>query len=164
MRPVLHQLIKHFLKIEYVSFAAISHSGQRPPFPIPARGRLFPFRPDAGCQDEKTATRVPARSRHRDMRPPWAVHRGRLGGGDMDREGRRGHHAGMRYIPLIPLLFLAACDAGPAAFGITGTAPSPPPPDPGALSTDAPGAAPTGTSYGPTIGPSTGSGRFWGYN
>ena len=85
-------------------------------------------------------------------------------GPDMDRRAGARHHRPMRHILLTLPLLLVACGGDPASYGITGTAPPLPPPDAGEISNGIPGAPVTGTSYGPTIGPSTGTGRFWGYN
>ncbi|HTW69796.1 MAG TPA: hypothetical protein VME47_07920 [Acetobacteraceae bacterium] len=78
----------------------------------------------------------------------------------------------MRTICLaLMLLVLAGCAAGPQALGITGpqgstnkaaAAPAVPPPPTDPL--DNPGLMQSGTRYGPTYTPSTGSSGFWGYN
>ncbi len=75
------------------------------------------------------------------------------------------HSQRMRQVTLISLLFLAGCAADPAALGITGATAQPPPPaDPGEAQTGTAGAPATGTQYASSLGPNTGSGRFWGYN
>jgi hypothetical protein len=69
---------------------------------------------------------------------------------------------------LLLLLPLAGCAGGPQALGITGprdsslgtTAAPPPGQDP----LDSPNAFQSGTRYSPSTGPTTGSGRYWGYN
>lgn len=70
-------------------------------------------------------------------------------------------------VPLL-LLLLAGCAGGPRALGITGpqgssfgTAPGPPT---GGDPLDNPSALESGTRYAPSIAPTTGSGRYWGYN
>jgi hypothetical protein len=70
----------------------------------------------------------------------------------------------MRFIILSLLLLLAACDANPASLGITGAAIPAPPQDPGEAQTGITGAPRTGTQYAPNLPPSTGAGKFWGYN
>ena len=72
--------------------------------------------------------------------------------------------AGMRFIMLSPLLFLAACGTGPTMPGITGGPLPVPPPDPGETQTGIPGAPSTGTQYAPNLPANTGAGKFWGYN
>jgi hypothetical protein len=69
----------------------------------------------------------------------------------------------MRTMLLLLLLSLAACSGDPRAYGITGARPAKPPPAPGEESSIG-GAPDTGTVYGPTNGPTTGGGQFWGYN
>ncbi len=76
----------------------------------------------------------------------------------------------MRQVTLLLLLLLplAGCAGGPQALGITGprgsslgtTAPPPAGQDP----LDSPNSFQSGTRYSPSSGPTTGSGRFWGYN
>jgi hypothetical protein len=69
---------------------------------------------------------------------------------------------------LMVLLALAGCAGGPQALGITGpggsslgtTAAPPPGQDP----MDNPNTFQSGTRYSPSSGPTTGSGRYWGYN
>ena len=66
------------------------------------------------------------------------------------------------------LLPLAGCAATPQALGITGpqgntetpAADQSPPSDP----LDNPDIMQSGTRYGPSYAPSTGGGKFWGYN
>ncbi len=70
----------------------------------------------------------------------------------------------MRFIILSLLLFLGGCGANPAALGITGAPIPAPPPDPGEVQTGIPGAPITGTQYAPNLPPSTGAGKYWGYN
>ncbi len=76
----------------------------------------------------------------------------------------RGIMATMRFIMLSLMLILAACATDPAKLGITGAATHVPPPDPGETQTGIPGAPQTGTQYAPNLGPTTGAGKFWGYN
>lgn len=61
------------------------------------------------------------------------------------------------------VLALAACAEGPGALGLTGpSAPTPPsPPDDAQIT--APG-VPGGSQYAPNITPTTGGGRYYGYN
>jgi hypothetical protein len=70
----------------------------------------------------------------------------------------------MRFIILSLLLLLSACGTNPAALGITGAAIPAPPPDPGEEQTGIRGAPERGTQYAPNLPPSTGAGKFWGYN
>ena len=72
--------------------------------------------------------------------------------------------AAMRFIMFSLLLLLAACGADPASLGVTGAAIPPPPPDPGETQTGIRGAPSIGTQYAPNLAPSTGAGKFWGYN
>jgi hypothetical protein len=65
------------------------------------------------------------------------------------------------------LMLLAACSGDPKSWGITGPGAQPPPvvgpTDP--LDTDtSPGVSTSGTSYGPTNRPTSGSSGFFGYN
>ena len=70
----------------------------------------------------------------------------------------KAHHPEMRLIPLVILLLaLTACAGDPRDYGITGArAPAPP-----VARED--GGMP-GTFYGPSVTPSPGSGKFFGYN
>ena len=71
----------------------------------------------------------------------------------------------MRIASLLLLLCLAACSGDPRAYGITGPGvpPSPPvQPDDSALGQ--PGIPDSSTVYGPSVTPSTGPNKFWGYN
>ncbi len=75
----------------------------------------------------------------------------------------------MRTLPVLGLLFaLAACSGDPRAFGITGPGTAQPAPVAPAIESPdtapTPGVSTTGTSYGPSNGPTTGSSGFWGYN
>jgi len=70
----------------------------------------------------------------------------------------------MRTIALSLMVLLAACDANPAALGLTGSAPQVAPQDPGEVQTGIHGAPAVGTQYAPSAGPNTGAGKFWGYN
>ena len=70
----------------------------------------------------------------------------------------------MRWLTLSFLILLSACGANPAALGISGAAPSEPPPDPGETQSGIPGAPETGTQLAPSLPLNTGSGKFWGYN
>ena len=68
---------------------------------------------------------------------------------------------------LLMLLLLAACAAGPQALGITGpqgsiSAPATAPATGDPL--DNPDILQSGGRYGPNYAPTTGGGRFWGYN
>ena len=66
---------------------------------------------------------------------------------------------------LLLLLGLAACSANPAAYGITGPGRPPVlPAQPGDADVGQPGLPNSASVYGPSIVPSTGTGRFWGYN
>jgi hypothetical protein len=74
----------------------------------------------------------------------------------------------MRSVAVFGLVLLvAACSGDPRSYGITGpgtqpapVAPSGPVPDTAPI----PGVSTTGSSFGPTNAPSTGSSGFWGYN
>jgi hypothetical protein len=75
----------------------------------------------------------------------------------------------MRRIAFIALLLpLAACASGPQALGITGPDGGKPlpaaAPEPPANPLDNPDTLQSGTRYGPSYGPSTTGGRFWGYD
>jgi len=77
--------------------------------------------------------------------------------------------AGRQYVPmrlalvLLPLC-LAACSGDPSAYGITGPgAPPKPPAQPDDATLTQPGLPSSGSAYGPSVNPSTGYGRFWGY-
>lgn len=71
----------------------------------------------------------------------------------------------MRIASCLLLLCLGACSGDPRAYGITGPGAAPqPPPQPNDSTLGDPGVPNTGSVYGPSITPSTGSGRFWGYN
>jgi hypothetical protein len=69
---------------------------------------------------------------------------------------------------LLVLFALAGCAGGPQALGITGPRDSSlgttPPPPPGQDPLDSPNTFQSGTRYSPSTGPTTGSGRYWGYN
>jgi hypothetical protein len=87
----------------------------------------------------------------------------------MDSDGVIGHTLPMRSLLVLGLLLvLAACSGDPRSFGITGPgAPAVPKPDATQTRDDTngmPGVPTTGTYYGPTTGPVTGSSGFWGYN
>jgi hypothetical protein len=87
----------------------------------------------------------------------------------MDSRGMISHTPPMRSLPLLGLLLvLAACSGDPRTFGITGPGgPALPKPDAAQTRDDTnsmPGVPTTGTYYGPTNGPVTGSSGFWGYN
>lgn len=74
----------------------------------------------------------------------------------------------MRIILLV-CLFLASCAAGPQTLGITGpgtqaAAPAPSDTQAPADPMDDPALLQSGTRYGPNYTPTTGGGRFWGYN
>jgi hypothetical protein len=71
----------------------------------------------------------------------------------------------IRAFSLLAVLALGACDATPASLGITG--PGPPPSPPPAIDDSTilnPGVPDPGNSYGPSVGPSPSSGRFFNYN
>ena len=76
----------------------------------------------------------------------------------------------MRRVPLLLMLLLplAGCAGGPQALGITGPHGSTlgriPGPAAGQDPLDNPNALDSGTRYAPGIKPTTGSGRYWGYN
>jgi hypothetical protein len=67
-----------------------------------------------------------------------------------------------RAASLLVLLGLAACSGNPRDYGITGPGSTP------SLQPDTtlgmPGVPDASTVYGPSLEPTTGSGRFWGYN
>jgi hypothetical protein len=69
-------------------------------------------------------------------------------------------------VALSVLFVLAACSGDPRSYGITGpgtqavTKPEPARTGDSAM----PGVPTTGTYYGPTTAPVTGSSGFWGYN
>jgi hypothetical protein len=63
------------------------------------------------------------------------------------------------------LLCLAGCSGNPSAYGITGPgAQQARPRLPDDATVGQPGLPDTGTVVGPSITPSTGSSRYWGYN
>jgi hypothetical protein len=62
------------------------------------------------------------------------------------------------------LLTLAGCSGSPTDYGITGPGPPPALPVQDDSTIDRPGIADPGTSYGPSVAPTTGSGRFFNYN
>lgn len=66
-------------------------------------------------------------------------------------------------VMLCLLIGLAGCDASPASLGITGPAPPPPVTTPDDSTIGIPG-VPDTTGYGPSVAPSTGSGRYFNYN
>jgi hypothetical protein len=86
----------------------------------------------------------------------------------VDKDARIGKESVMRTVSALGLLtLLAACSGTPASYGITGPGTQPPPaavtvPSPDTSPT--PGMSTTGTSYGHSSEPSTGSSGFWGYN
>ena len=85
---------------------------------------------------------------------------------------RSAQSATMRAIAIAVLLLpLAACSGGPQALGITGPhgASAATPASAGATRApvdplDNPNLLQSGGRYGPDYAPTTGSGRFWGYN
>jgi hypothetical protein len=82
----------------------------------------------------------------------------------MDSGAAARHYRRMRMVLTLLLLALAACSGNPSAYGITGPArPSGPQPTDDAV-ISAPGIPDGSTVVGPSMTPSTGSGRFWGYN
>ena len=72
----------------------------------------------------------------------------------------------MRFILLAVPLLLAGCAAGPQALGITGPGAQPAAPATEAAPDpfDNPNAMQSGGRYGPSYAPTTGSGRYWGYD
>jgi len=66
------------------------------------------------------------------------------------------------------LIVLAGCSGGPAAYGITGPGSQPVavvvPPAETPDTAPTPGVTTTGTSFGPSNRPTTGTSGFWGYN
>jgi hypothetical protein len=79
------------------------------------------------------------------------------------------HIGAMRCTILFALLLpLAACATGPSALGITGPQGGPPAsaaePPPSSDPFDNPDTLQSGSRYGPSYGPSSGGGHFWGYN
>jgi hypothetical protein len=81
---------------------------------------------------------------------------------------RQAQSAAMRIVLAFGLLaVLAGCSGGPAAYGITGPGSQPvvvarPAETPDTAPT--PGVTTTGTSFGPSNQPTTGTSGFWGYN
>jgi len=64
----------------------------------------------------------------------------------------------------VMLTGLAACSGSPEALGLTGATPQTPPEQPGDNAVIAPGVTQQGSfTYNPTITPSTGGGRYYGY-
>lgn len=62
------------------------------------------------------------------------------------------------------LVTVAGCAASPQSLGLTGAQPVPPPPLPNDATLQPPGiAVDTGTNYGPSMVPTTGAGRYYGY-
>jgi hypothetical protein len=86
--------------------------------------------------------------------------------GPMDRcfDVRQG--SPMRFVGLAFMLFLASCSGDPRSYGITGpgTQPAPVTAPAGAEATPSPGVSTSGTSFGPSSSPTTGTSGFWGYN
>jgi hypothetical protein len=83
----------------------------------------------------------------------------------MDTTADRRHYPGMQMVPaLLLLLFLSACSGNPGAYGITGPAPPTPPAPMDDSRAGTPGVPEPGSSNNPSIYPTTGNGRFWGYN
>ena len=71
----------------------------------------------------------------------------------------------MRYALLLcNLLVLAGCTGSPADYGITGPATPVEAPPPDDSSIDRPGIRDPGAGYGPSVAPTTGTGRFFNYN
>jgi hypothetical protein len=69
-----------------------------------------------------------------------------------------------RALTFCALLVLAGCSGSPGDLGITGpTAPTPPLTLPEGT-VDNPGLPDPGASYGPSVTPSTGTGRYYNYN
>jgi hypothetical protein len=79
------------------------------------------------------------------------------------RAYRRDHCSVMRPIPvLLIVLGVSACSGGPQSLGITGPGPQGPPlPGPPVGIGDL---TDYGTLYEPAMVPTSGGGRFWGYN
>jgi hypothetical protein len=72
---------------------------------------------------------------------------------------------GMRFVVILAVLCLAACSGNPRDYGITGPGQGPAPPvHPDDSSVGQPGIPDSGTVYGPSVVPNTGSNRYWGYN
>jgi hypothetical protein len=71
----------------------------------------------------------------------------------------------MRIASVLLLLCLAACSGDPRSYGITGPgSPAQPPEQPDDATVGQPGLPNSGTLYGPSVVPNTGTGRYWGYN
>jgi hypothetical protein len=70
----------------------------------------------------------------------------------------------MRLIAFLLLACLAGCAGDPRSYGITGPAERMPPARPDDATVDQPGLQAQPSTYGPSMQPTTGSGRFWGYN
>jgi hypothetical protein len=87
----------------------------------------------------------------------------------MDNRSSGGHNPAMRAIVAVALLAaLTGCSGSPHSMGITGPGVAPPPAvpapdDPENTGTLLGGPGSSGT-YHPETGPTTGGGRFWGYN
>jgi len=64
---------------------------------------------------------------------------------------------------LVLMLGLSACSGDPASYGITGPGMQPVP-GPSGTTVDAPAIPNTGSTYGPSVVPSTGNGNYWNYN
>ena len=76
----------------------------------------------------------------------------------MDSHRGAWHHPLMRHLALLPLLLLAAC-ADPGRLGITGPGETPMP-----TAGQPTEPKPAANQFAPSLGPTTGSGKFWGYN
>jgi len=70
----------------------------------------------------------------------------------------------MRPLAIFAVLAVTACSASPASLGITGPSPPKPPPTTDDSTILNPGIPDPGNSYGPGVGPSPTSGRYYNYN
>jgi hypothetical protein len=83
----------------------------------------------------------------------------------MDMTADRRHYPAMRPVPILLLLLcLSACSGDPGAYGITGPAPPTPPVPMEDSRAGTPGVPEPASAISPSIYPTTGNGRFWGYN
>jgi hypothetical protein len=87
----------------------------------------------------------------------------------MDSHRRFDHTPRMRIVLILGLaLVLAACSGDPRSYGITGPgpqlAPAPVAEPTGQDINTVPGVPTSGSYYGPSTGPTSGSTGFWGYN
>lgn len=82
----------------------------------------------------------------------------------MDTLGKCRQYWAMRILAALVLFGLAACSGNPGAYGITGPNAPVQPEAPTDATLTAPGLPDNGTMYGPTVAPTTGQSRYWGYN